>query len=252
METFSLAGRTAFITGGNSGIGRAIVELFAAHGAKIGIGQFQREAQASELVATLDARGADVSVVECDVSSESSVNRAKAWCDEHLGPVDILVNCAGIGGDKAFADLTVAEWDRMIGVHLRGTFLVTHAFFADMVARNYGRIILTSSQLAYKGAPGLAHYCAAKAGIAGFVRALSYEGAPHNVMVNAIAPGPVETDILASLTEEWRAMKMAQLPVGRFGQVEEIAPTALLLASEIGGRNFCGQNLSPNGGDVML
>jgi 3-oxoacyl-[acyl-carrier protein] reductase len=252
MEDFSLAGRTAFVTGGNSGIGRAIVELFAAHGAKIGIGHFQREAQASEVVATLKARGHEVSTVECDVSSEHSVANAKAWCADRLGPVDILVNCAGIGGEKAFADLTVQEWDRMIGVHLRGTFLVTHAFFVGMVERNYGRIILTSSQLAYKGAPGLAHYCAAKAGIVGFVRALSYEGAPHNVMVNAIAPGPVETEILASLSEQWRAMKMAQLPVGRFGQVEEIAPTALLLASTTGGRNFCGQNLSPNGGDVMV
>lgn len=252
METFSLAGRTAFITGGNSGIGRAIVELFAAHGAKIGIGQFQREAQAAEVVAALKAKGANASATECDVSSETSVARAKAWCADHLGPVDILVNCAGIGGDRAFADLTTAEWDRMIGVHLRGTFLVTHAFFAGMVARKYGRIVLTSSQLAYKGAPGLVHYCAAKAGIVGFVRALSYEGAPHNVMVNAIAPGPVETDLLAGLSDEWRAMKIAQLPVGRFGQVEEIAPTALLLASEIGGRNFCGQNLSPNGGDVMV
>ena len=252
METFSLVGRTAFVTGGNSGIGRAIVELFAAHGAKIGIGQFQREAPTAELVLALTAKGADVSATECDVSSEESVAVAKAWCAEHLGPVEILVNCAGIGGDKAFANLTVAEWDRMIGVHLRGTFLVTHAFFADMVARGYGRIILISSQLAYKGAPGLVHYCAAKAGIVGFTRALSYEGAPHNVMVNAIAPGPVETDILGSLSDDWRAMKMAQLPVGRFGHVDEIAPTALLLASEIGGRNYCGQNLSPNGGDVMV
>lgn len=252
MESFSLAGRAAFVTGGNSGIGRAIVELFAAHGAKIGIGQFQREEQATEVVAMLTARGADVAATECDVSSEASVDRAKAWCAERLGPVDILVNCAGIAGDRAFADLTVAEWDRMIGVHLRGTFLVTRAFFADMVARRYGRIILVSSQLAYKGAPGLVHYCAAKAGIVGFTRALSYEGAPHGVMVNSIAPGPVETDVLASLSEEWRAMKKAQLPVGRFGHAEEIAPTALLLASEIGGRNFAGQTLSPNGGDVMV
>ena len=252
MESFSLAGRTAFVTGGNSGIGRAIVELFAAHGARIVIGQFQREAQAAEVVAPLKAKGADVSAVECDVSSEESVARAKTWCAKHVGAVDILVNCAGISGEAAFVDLTVADWDRMIGVHLRGTFLVTHAFFADMVARRYGRIILTSSQLAYKGAPALTHYCAAKAGIVGFTRSLAYEGAPHNVMVNAIAPGPVETDILASLSNEWRAMKMAQLPVGRFGHVDEIAPTALLLATEIGGRNFCGQNLSPNGGDVMI
>ncbi|GJD54024.1 3-oxoacyl-[acyl-carrier-protein] reductase FabG [Methylobacterium crusticola] len=252
METFSLAGRTAFVVGGNSGIGRAIVDLFAAHGAKVGIGHHQRAAQAAEVVTTLIAQGYDASTVECDVSSESSVVEVKAWCDDLLGPVDILVNCAGIGGDKAFIDITLAEWDRMIGVHLRGTFLITQAFFAGMVERGYGRIILTSSQLAYKGAPGLAHYCAAKAGIVGFTRALSYEGARHNVMVNAIAPGPVETDILSSLSDDWRAMKMAQLPVGRFGQVEEIAPTALLLASEVGGRNFCGQNLSPNGGDVMV
>ncbi|MCB8881341.1 SDR family NAD(P)-dependent oxidoreductase [Acidisoma cellulosilytica] len=252
METFSLAGRTAFVTGGNSGIGRAIVELFVANGAQVGIGHFQSAEQASELVASLKAKGGNVATTDCDVSSPESVAAAKAWCDDQLGAVDILVNCAGIGGDKSFIDLTLADWNRMIGVHLTGTFLITHAFFEDMVKRGYGRIILTSSQLAYKGAPGLAHYCAAKAGIVGFTRALSYEGAPHNVMVNAIAPGPVETAVLASLSDQWRAMKIAQLPVGRFGQVEEIAPTALLLASEIGGRNFCGQNLSPNGGDVMV
>ncbi len=252
METFSMAGRTAFITGGNSGIGRAIVELFAAHGARICIGQFQRAAETSAVLSALKAKGADVFATECDVSSEESVAGAKAWCSENVGPVDILVNCAGVGGDKAFSDISVADWDRMIGIHLRGSFLVTRAFYAEMVERKYGRIILISSQLAYKGAPGLVHYCAAKAGIVGFTRALSYEGAPHNVMVNSIAPGPVETDLLSGLTDEWRAMKMAHLPVGRFGHVDEIAPTALLLASEIGGRNFAGQSLSPNGGDVML
>ncbi|GLS44261.1 SDR family NAD(P)-dependent oxidoreductase [Methylobacterium brachythecii] len=252
METFSLAGRTAFVTGGSSGIGRAIVDLFTAKGARVGIGHYQRQDETAAFVADLSARGRSAAATECDVSCETSVARAKAWCDDQLGPVDILVNCAGIGGDRMFTEMSVAEWDRMIAVHLRGSFLITHAFFSGMVERKYGRIILTSSQLAYKGAPGLAHYCAAKAGIVGFVRALSYEGARHNVTVNGLAPGPVETEVLASLSEEWRAMKMAQLPVGRFGSVEEIAPAALLLASEFGGRNFCGQNLSPNGGDVML
>ena len=139
----------------------------------------------------------------------------------------------------------------MIGVHLRGTFLVTQQFFAGMIERRWGRVINIASQLAYKGAPGLAHYCAAKAGIVGFTRALAYEGAPHGVLVNAIAPGPVETAILNGLSDEWRAMKLAQLPTGRFGTVDEIAPTALLLASEAGSY-YCGQTLSPNGGDVML
>jgi 3-oxoacyl-[acyl-carrier protein] reductase len=102
-----------------------------------------------------------------------------------------------------------------------------------------------------KGAPGPAHYCAAKAGIVGFTRALSYEGASHAVMVNAIAPGPVETDLLMGLSDEWRAMKMAQLPIRRFGKCDEIAPTALMLASEAGAF-YSGQTLSPNCGDVML
>jgi NAD(P)-dependent dehydrogenase (short-subunit alcohol dehydrogenase family) len=156
------------------------------------------EVQAAEVVWALR----DVSATARVVSSEGS----KAWRAEHL------VNCAEMGGEKAFADLTAREGARMIGVHLRDTFLVTHAFFADMVARGYGRIILISSQLAYKGVAGLAHYCAAKAGIVGFTWALSYEGAPHNVMVNAIAPGPFETDTLATLSDDRRAIKMVQLP----------------------------------------
>ncbi|WP_159715097.1 SDR family NAD(P)-dependent oxidoreductase, partial [Geminicoccus flavidas] len=174
-----------------------------------------------------------------------------AWARDELGQVDILVNCAGIGGDRAFTELSVAEWDRMIAVHLRGTFLVTHTFFPDMVRRGFGRVINIASQLAYKGAPGLAHYCAAKAGIVGFTRALAYEGAPHGVTVNGIAPGPVETDLLNGMSDSWRAMKQAQLPIGRFGQVGEIAPTALLLASDAGSF-YVGQTLSPNGGDVMV
>jgi 3-oxoacyl-[acyl-carrier protein] reductase len=102
-----------------------------------------------------------------------------------------------------------------------------------------------------RGAPGLAHYCAAKAGIVGVTRALSYEGVSHGVMVNAIAPGPIETDLRMGLSDDWRAMKMAQLPIRRFGKCDEIAPTALMLASAAGGF-YSGQTLSPNGGDVVL
>lgn len=251
MRDFSLQGRTALVTGGSRGIGRAIVELFAEHGAKVAFCHYGDEARADALSRRLAEAGYEIFGLECDVADEHAVRQMALRVADWLNHVDIVVNCAGIGGDTAFIDLTVGEWDRMIAVHLRGTFLVTHAFFRQMVERRGGRIINFASQLAYKGAPGLAHYCAAKAGIIGFTRALSYEGAPHGVLVNAIAPGPVETELLAGLSQEWRDMKRAQLPIGRFGQVDEIAPTALLLASSAGSF-FVGQTLSPNGGDVMV
>ena len=250
-NAFSLSGRKALITGGSRGIGSGIVRAFAAHGAEIVFCHMGDGERSSQLVEDLSSEGAVVHALECDVSDEASVAALAKGAIEHLGQVDILVNCAGIGGDKSFTDITVADWDRMIGVHLRGTFLVSKCFFAGMLERKFGRIINIASQLAYKGAPGLTHYCAAKAGIVGFTRALSYEGAPHGVLVNAIGPGPVETDLLMGLSDEWRDMKQKQLPIGRFGQIDEIAPTAVLLASDAGAF-YVGQCLSPNGGDVMV
>jgi len=251
MSVFSLAGRTAVVTGGSRGIGSAIVKLFAEQGAQVAFCHYGDGESARVLELCVGERDLPVFGSECDVADEKAVDTFAGWAREKLGSVDIVVNCAGIGGDKDFEQLSVADWDRMMGVHLRGTFLVTHAFFGDMVKHGFGRIINISSQLAYKGAPGLAHYCAAKAGIVGFTRALSYEGAPHGVTVNAIAPGPVETELLMGLSQEWRDMKQAQLPIGRFGYVDEIAPTALLLASDAGAF-YVGQTLSPNGGDVMV
>lgn len=251
MSEFSLAGHTALITGGSRGIGAAIVKLFADQGAVVGFCQFGDDANAEALARQLNARDLTVSHTVCDVSQEDQVEQLAAWSRKTLGHVDILVNCAGIGGDLLFEDVTVDAFDKMIGVHLRGTFLVTRQFYPAMRERGWGRIINFSSQLAYKGAPGQSHYCAAKAGIVGFTRALAYEAAPNGVTVNSIAPGPVETDMLMGLSDGWRAMKQAQLPIGRFGHVDEIAPTALLLASNAGSF-YVGQTLSPNGGDVLL
>lgn len=254
METpFSLAGRRALVTGGSRGIGAAITRLFVEAGAEAAICHLGDAAGAATLVDELAEVGHDLRTRECDVADEAAVTALADWTGEVLGNVDILVNCAGIGGrDKPFEAMTVAEWDRMLGVNLRGVFLVTRAYYPGMVARGYGRIVNIASQLAYKGAPGLFAYVAAKAGVVGLTRALSYEGAPHNVLVNGIAPGPVETPLLNGLSDEWRAMKKKELPLGRFGEPEEIAPTALLLASETGAAFYCGQTLSPNGGDVML
>jgi 3-oxoacyl-[acyl-carrier protein] reductase len=246
-----LQGRTALVTGGSCGIGGAIAQLFAQSGAQVGICHLGDSRGASELIERLASSGPHVQATECDVADEESVSLLGDWAGQMLGPVDIVVNCAGIGGDASFQEISVPVWDRMIAVHLRGTFLVTRLFFAGMLNRRFGRVINISSQLAYKGAAGLAHYCAAKAGVVGFTRALAYEGAPYGVCVNAIAPGPVETSLLAGLTDAWRARKKAELPIGRFGSVDEIAPTAVLLASDAGSY-YVGQTLSPNGGDVML
>lgn len=251
MKEFSLEGRTALVTGGSRGIGGEVVELFARYGAKVGFCHYGDSANAAALEARLAAAGHAVHGIECDVADEVAVAEMAAWAEKTLGHVDILVNMAGIGGDKPFVELSVADWDRMMGVHLRGTFLVTRHFFGSMLEKGWGRVINCSSQLAYRGAPNLAHYVAAKAGIAGFTRALSYEGAPHGVTVNAIAPGATETVLLNGLTEEWRAMKLKEIPLGRFGEVSEIAPTILLLASDAGAF-YVGQTLSPNGGDIML
>ena len=177
--------------------------------------------------------------------------RAVGEVESGLGPVDILVNCAGIVDEAPFEAMTLERWDRMVAVHLRGTFLMAHAVWPGMRERGFGRIINLASQVAYKGMKGLTHYCAAKAGIIGLTRALALEGAPHGVTVNAIAPGPTDTDILLGMSPEWRERKMAELPIGRFARPEEIAPTALLLASD-DGAFYIGQTLSPNGGDVML
>lgn len=251
-NAFDLSGRKAVITGGSRGIGAAIAELFLEHGAEVAICHVGDNANADALRDRQAEKGLRLHTTECDVSDPEAVRRLAAWTEERLGYIDIVVNSAGVGGaDRPFFMTDDQDWDRIVGVNLRGTILVTRAFFGSMLVRKYGRVINIASQLAYKGAPGLAHYCAAKAGVVGFTRALAYEGAPHNVLVNAIAPGPVDTELLRNHSSEWLEAKKAQLPVGRFGHVSEIAPTALLLASGAGAF-YAGQTLSPNGGDVML
>lgn len=251
-RTFDLSNRRAVITGGSRGIGAAIAEVFVANGAQVAICHFGDDANANSLVNCLSLKGTPIHTMSCDVSDPSAVKDFAQWTESVLGDVDIVVNSAGVGGgDRPFEKTEDDDWDRIVGINLRGTMLVTRAFFGGMLLRKYGRVINIASQLAYKGAPGLAHYCAAKAGVVGFTRALAYEGASQGVTVNAIAPGPVDTDLLRSHSEQWLSMKRSQLPIGRFGTVEEIAPTALLLASDAGAF-YTGQTLSPNGGDVML
>ena len=251
MSHGRLEGRIALIIGGSRGIGAAIARAFVAEGAAIAILHMGDAANARSLVAEIETQGRGALACEADVADPAAIARAVAAVESGLGPIDILVNRAGIADEAPFEAMTLERWDRMIAVQLRGAFLAAHAVWPGMLARGFGRIINLSSQVAYKGMAGLTHYCAAKAGILGLTRALALEGAAHGVTVNAIAPGPTDTDILLAMSPEWRARKMAELPIGRFASPAEIAPTAVLLASDEGAF-YVGQTLSPNGGDVML
>lgn len=245
-----LDGRMALVTGGSSGIGRAIADLFAKEGAVIGIFDLDI-ARALEVASGIAAGGGRAEAVQCDVSDEAVVKAGVDHITKLLGPVDILVNNAGMDTTCELAEMPTEMWDHMIAVHLKGTFLCTREVLPAMKAKGWGRIINLSSQLAHKGAPTMVHYCAAKAGILGFTRALAYEAAPHGITVNCINPGPIDTPLLRALPEDWVARKKSELPIGRFGEVHEVAPAALLLASDEGSY-FVGASMNMNGGDYMI
>jgi 3-oxoacyl-[acyl-carrier protein] reductase len=245
-----LDSRIAIVTGAASGLGRAIALLFAKEGADIAI--IDLKAEAAEAVAR-EARdlGRRALAVAADVADETQVRQAMEVIVRELGEPDVLVNNAGIDTTSIVEEMPTAMWDDMIRINLKSVFLCTRAVLPGMRRRRYGRIVNISSQLAHKGGAEMAHYAAAKAGILGFTRSLSYEIAKDNITVNAICPGPLDTELYRQLPEDWKRRKMTELIVGRPGKVEEIAPTALLLASEDGGF-YVGATLNPNGGDIMV
>lgn len=246
----SLRGKTAIITGAGSGIGAAIARLFAAEGADLALLDLDL-AQAERVAADCTASGVRALVRRVDVTDSDDVKAAMDAAAEELGGLDILVSSAGILDETPFLELSPETFDRTLDVDLRGVFLAARWAAPHMVERGGGRIINISSQLGIKGGTGLAHYVSAKAGVIGLTKALALELAPQKILVNAIAPGPIFTPLIDGLSEDWKTAKQAELPVGRFGTPEEVAPTALLLASSPGGNLYTGQTLGPNSGDVM-
>ena len=245
-----LEGRRAVVTGAASGIGRGIAVAFAREGADIAVVDLD-EAGAADVLAAVSDAGRRAVFVRADVSDEAQVRAMAERVLAELGGVDILVNNAGIFTESLLEDLSVADWDRVLGVNLRGTFLCTRFLIGQMLERGDGRIINIASQLGQIGGAQVAHYSASKAAVIGLTKALAREVSGRGVRVNAIAPGPIRTPLLDAETEEWRSAKLAELPIGRFGEVDEVTPTAILLASD-DGSYYVGQTLGPNGGDVML
>jgi 3-oxoacyl-[acyl-carrier protein] reductase len=244
-----LTGRVAIVTGAASGIGRGIAAAFAEEGAAVAVAD-KNEQGAQKVSEEIAAGGGRAIAVQVDVTDEALVAAMVERVLTELGGVDVLVNNAGINGDSALVEMTLAAWRQMLDVNLTSMFLCTRAVLPTMIAQRSGRIINIGSQLALIGGDRMAHYSAAKAGVHGFTKALAHELAPHNINVNVIAPGPIETPLLDGISEDWLEKKRSELPLGRFGRVEEVAPTAVLLASD-GGSYYTGATLNVSGGDVM-
>jgi 3-oxoacyl-[acyl-carrier protein] reductase len=246
-----LRDRVAIVTGGARGIGGAIAAAFAAEGADVLIADRLGEDVAAPVVRQIEAAGRKALFVSTDVSDEEQVRVMVDRAYAEFGDVDILVNNAGIVSQQFFHELPVAEFDRVLGINLRGVFLCTRFVLPRMLERGSGNVINVASQLGQIGGTEMVHYSASKAGVIGLTKALAREVSTKGIRVNAIAPGPILTDMMAEETEEWAAQKLSELPIGRFGEALEVAPTAVFLASD-DSSYYVGQTLCPNGGDVML
>lgn len=248
----ALDGRTALVTGAASGIGAAIAEAFADAGATLCLVDRSSGPGLNETAQRCERSKAGVLTVRADVSNEADVARMFGVAGEKLGPVEILVNNAGIVTESYVLHMSPQTWDEMIAVNLRSVFLCCRAGLPPMLKAGFGRIINIASQVGQRGGAGLAHYAAAKAGVIGFTKSLAREVGGTGVTANCIAPGPIETALGTNLSDDWKSSLKAGLPLGRFGLPQEVAPTAVLLASHPGGNLYTGQTLGPNSGDVML
>lgn len=244
----SLDGRTAFVTGGNTGIGSAVVRRLAAEGARVGLGYFENPEGAEALAADLRELGGDATTIACDVRDRASVDAAVGAVASALGPVDTLVNNAGVIRYTPFLRIDEEEWRWVFAVNVEGTYRCIQACLPGMLERGRGCVVNVASELAFVGEPELVHYSATKAAILGLTKALAREVGPLGVRVNAVAPGPTDTRML---TEEDRSESyVGRLPLRRLGRPEDIAATVAFLCSDDADW-YAGQILSPNGGAVM-
>lgn len=246
-----LDSRVAVVTGAARGIGAAMAVAFARQGAQLCLIDRATDDSLARVASQCEGYGVEVLTVRADVSAEADVTAMIALAVERFARIDILVNNAAILTNRHVADMPVEVFDETIAVDLRSVFLGCRAVLPAMTAAGYGRIINVASQLALKGGPGLAHYSAAKAGIIGFSKSLAREVAEDGITVNCIAPGPIATPLAGDLPKEQVEATRLSLPLHRIGTPDEVAPTAILLASEPGGNLYTGQTLGPNSGDVM-
>jgi acetoacetyl-CoA reductase len=238
--------RVAFVTGGTRGIGRAITERLAADGYKVAAGYSGNEEAAQK---TAEEFG--VMVVKGNVGSFEDCQRAIAEVEAKLGPIEVLINNAGITRDGMLHKMTPEQWSQVISVNLDSLFNMTRLVIEGMRERNFGRIISISSVNGQKGQMGQANYSAAKAGLIGFSKAVALENAKKGVTVNVVAPGYTDTEMVRAVPEKVMEAILSQIPVGRLGTAEEIADAVAYLASDRAGF-ITGSTISVNGGQYLL
>jgi 3-oxoacyl-[acyl-carrier protein] reductase len=250
----SLAGKAALITGGSRGIGAAAVKMFAQAGADVVFNYQRNRGSAAQVEQEARKRGTRVESLKADLGRMAEAKKLVDYTVERLGHLDILVANAGIWNaeDAPIEKMSEREWDEMVRVNLKSVYAVTHFAAAHMIARRAGRIIVISSTAGQRGEAFHAHYAATKGAVISLVKSLSTELAPHNILVNCVAPGWVDTDMSKPVLETKGGWKFATsgIPLGRVGAPEEIAGPILFLASDLA-TFVTGEILNVNGGAVL-
>lgn len=239
--------RTCLITGGAQGIGRGIAKQLARDGANVVVNYRSSEAEAAELVETIEANGGRAMAIQADVSDKAAVEEMADLAREAFGPIDVLINNAGVTRDTKFTDMSKEEWDTVIDVNLTGSFNCTKVFYEDIRDAEEGRIINISSIVGKQGNLGQANYAAAKAGLFGLTRTLAIELAPSGSTANCVAPGFTRTAMLETVPESVLENILEKIPLNRFATVDDIASMVSYLASE-DSAYITGEVIDVNGG----
>jgi 3-oxoacyl-[acyl-carrier protein] reductase len=245
-----LKGRTALVTGGSRGIGRAVALALAEEGADVAINYVSSETSARDVAEGIKKLGRKAILAQADVSDYPDTFRMAQDVLRDFGHLDILVNNAGINSDKTFTKMDHASWRKVLGTNLDGVFNCTKVFVDQMLGQGYGRVVNMTSVIGQIGNFGQANYAASKAGVAAFTKSLAKELAGKGVTVNAVAPGFIETEMVANIPDKVKERLLAQIPLKRFGTAEEVARAVVYIVSS-DGDYITGAELSINGGLLM-
>lgn len=246
---YDFSDQVVLVTGASRGIGRQVAEILASHGAQVVLAS-RSEEDVQACAEEISQQGGSALAVRMDVAVVGEVKEGIASILDHYGKIDILVNNAGVVRDNLILRMNDEEWRQVLATNLDGVYYVARAVIPSMLRQRYGRVINVTSVVGQMGNPGQVNYVSSKAGVIGFTKALAREVASRNITVNAVAPGFIETDMTAGLTEKIKQDLQKQIPLKRLGTVEDVASSVLFLASKEAGY-ITGHVLNINGGMYM-